>query len=92
METRASGNNHEESDDSHEEERLEGRKAAMITVKDKLQCAERELKFRQRVYPRMVENGRMSMRQVKRELEVMEAIVTDYRDQAAAVVTNPDPA
>jgi hypothetical protein len=54
-----------------------------VTVTDKLQCAERELKYRQRIYERLVERGKMTKRQCDRELELMQAIADDYRKLAA---------
>ena len=50
-----------------------------ITAADKMHCAERELKYRHRVYDRLVERGKMTNEQAKRELELMEAIALDYR-------------
>ncbi len=55
----------------------------MITATDKMQCAERELKYRQRIYERLVERGKMTKRQCDRELELMQAIADDYRKLAA---------
>ena len=51
----------------------------MITARDKLTCVERELRLRERVYDRMVDKGRMSKRQSDHEIDVMAAIVEDYR-------------
>jgi hypothetical protein len=56
----------------------------MISNHDKLQCVERELRFRERVYLRLVERGKMTEQQRKRELELMQAIVDDYRALARA--------
>jgi hypothetical protein len=56
-----------------------------ITAADKLQCIERELSYRRRVYGRLVERGKMSKREADRELELMEAIALDYR--ASTTVT-----
>ena len=53
-----------------------------ITVHDKLQCVVRELGFRHRTYPRMIENRKMSQAQADREIAVMESIVQDYRRSA----------
>lgn len=50
-----------------------------MTESDKLACAEREVKMRKRVYPRWVENGRMTEQQAAREIALMEAIAEDYR-------------
>ena len=51
----------------------------MITVKEKLQCVERELKYRHRVYDRLVERGKMSEPQRQYEIKVMGTIAEDYR-------------
>ena len=53
-----------------------------ITIDDKLQCVVRELGYRNRVYPRMVEQKKMSQTQADYELRVMESIVEDYRRSA----------
>jgi hypothetical protein len=50
----------------------------VITTADKLACAERELKMRQRVYPRWVEQGKLSLGKSEHELACMAAIVADY--------------
>jgi hypothetical protein len=55
----------------------------MITAADKLQCAERELKYRHRVYGRLVDRGKMTREQADRELELMAAIADDYRQLCA---------
>ena len=52
----------------------------MISNQDKLACAMRELRLRRQVYERRVGNGTMSESQAARELELMGAIVEDYRD------------
>jgi hypothetical protein len=59
----------------------------MITNKDKLECVERELSFRRRVYARLEENGKMTPQQRAREIELMEAIAEDYR----ALVADDEP-
>jgi hypothetical protein len=51
----------------------------VITNRDKLLCAERELQFRFRVYDRLVVRGKMSKQEQEREIELMSAIVEDYR-------------
>lgn len=53
-----------------------------ITAADKLRCAERELKYRRRVYPRMVQQGKMRAVEADLEIAVMRAIADDYRAQA----------
>jgi hypothetical protein len=51
-----------------------------ITNRDKLACCERELAFRNRVvYTRLVVRGKMTKTEQGRELELMAAIVEDYR-------------
>ena len=49
-----------------------------VTNADKLKCAAREFAYRDRVYPRWVEAGRMSQAKADRELAVMAAIMADY--------------
>jgi hypothetical protein len=56
----------------------------MITSKDKLQCVVRELGYRSRVYDHLVVSGKMTARQRAREIELMAAIVEDYRGAVAA--------
>jgi hypothetical protein len=56
----------------------------MATNKEKLLCAERELAFRFRVYDRLVVRGKMTAAEQAREIELMSAIVEDYRALAAA--------
>ena len=50
----------------------------IITNADKLACAERELKMRQRVYPRWVEQDRMSAGKAAHEIACMQAIVNHF--------------
>jgi hypothetical protein len=59
----------------------------MITAKEKLQCVERELSYRRRVYARLVARGKMSEPQRIEELRLMEAIRDDYR----ALVADENP-
>ena len=56
----------------------------MITNADKLECALRELAFRFRVYDRLVVRGKMTAVEQAREIELMSAIVEDYRALASA--------
>jgi hypothetical protein len=51
-----------------------------ITNTEKRQCAEREVKQRKYVYPRLVQNERMTQQKANREVEIMEAIAADYRE------------
>lgn len=50
----------------------------MISHDQKRACIERELKMRRRVYPRWVQDGRMSQAKADEEIAVMEAILADY--------------
>ena len=54
----------------------------MITAHDKLRCAERELALRRRVYPRWVNDGKITHREARQELDLMQAIADDYRKLA----------
>ena len=51
----------------------------VATNKDKLACAEREIKMRERVYPRFIDAGKMSAGKAALEIAVMKAIADDYR-------------
>jgi hypothetical protein len=50
-----------------------------ISDQTKLDCIERELGYRRRVYPRSVANGTMSQSKADREIAIMESIAADYR-------------
>jgi hypothetical protein len=56
----------------------------MITSEDKAKCAERELRMRERVYPRWIAAGKMKPQQAEHEIETMRAIADDYRAKAQA--------
>jgi hypothetical protein len=45
-----------------------------IPLSEQLACARRELSFRQRVYPRLVENGKMTQAEADKELARMQAL------------------
>lgn len=45
-----------------------------IPLRDQLDCVERELGFRRRVYPGLVERGRMTQEAADRELDRMYAV------------------
>jgi hypothetical protein len=55
-----------------------------ISAADKLRCAERELKYRARTYPRLVEQHKMSQATADREIAVMKEIAADMREQVEA--------
>lgn len=50
-----------------------------MTAKDKRECAEREAKMRRRVYPRWVEQKRMTQAEADRQIALMDEIAADYR-------------
>lgn len=54
----------------------------MITAADKLACIERELRYRESVYPRRVAARTMSQQQADWQIELMQAIADDYRAAA----------
>lgn len=49
-----------------------------FTTEDKLACAEREIRQRRRVYPRLVLTGRMTDAEADVQIALMEAIAADY--------------
>ncbi len=57
-------------------------------AQDKLECVERELRFRRVVYARRVDRQVMSKEQMDHEIRCMEAIAADYREQVRA--TEPE--
>lgn len=50
-----------------------------ITLAEKITCLERELNLRKRVYPRLIDRGKMRPRESDHEIEVIAAILEDYR-------------
>lgn len=52
----------------------------IITTADKLACAKRELAMRKNVYPKWVEQKRMSAAAAAHEIAAMATIVRDYED------------
>lgn len=50
----------------------------VYTNDDKFKCARRELEMRQRVYPGMIERGKLDSVKAGREIGVMQAIMDDY--------------
>lgn len=62
---------------------------AEYSTRDKLSCAVRELALRQAVYPKWVAAQRMQQAKADREIEMMTAIVEDYRKLADAEPVQP---
>lgn len=55
-----------------------------FTSRQKQQAAAREVAQRQRVYPRLVEAGKMKQADADRQIAIMSAIEIDYRQRADA--------
>lgn len=56
----------------------------MFTNKQKRDCVRRELKYRERVYPRLVDEGKMSRALATEQLAIMGEIAEDYLQAMAA--------
>jgi hypothetical protein len=54
-----------------------------FSAQEKLDAVERELRFRRRVYPRRVDDGRMTKASADAQIALFEAIAEDYRALAA---------
>jgi hypothetical protein len=54
----------------------------MFTDTEKLECARREVKQREHVYPRRVEAGQMSQALADRQIALMKSIADDYEKLA----------
>lgn len=55
-----------------------------FTAQQKLACLERELRLRKQHYPRWIKNGTLTASDAKWEIDVMTAIVRDYRMMLAS--------
>ncbi len=51
----------------------------MVTLEDQIAAAEREYKYRQRVYPRLIADRKMSKDFAGHQLECMEAIISTLK-------------
>ena len=58
--------------------------AESFTAADLADCAEREVRQRQRAYPRWVENGRMTQQLADRQTALMQVIARKLRAEADA--------
>ena len=47
----------------------------MVTIEEQIKAVEREINMRRRVYPRWVENKRMSQEKADKEIKAMEAVL-----------------
>ncbi len=55
----------------------------IVTAKMKLECVQRELGWRRKVYPRRVQDERMRQKDMDYQIMVMEHIEADYVIRAA---------
>lgn len=46
-----------------------------FTIQQQIQCIEREIRMRDQVYPRRVEDGKMKQEQADREINTMRAVL-----------------
>lgn len=58
--------------------------ADRFTARQKQQAAAREVAQRQRVYPRLVEAGKMKRTDADKQIAIMSDIESDYRQRADA--------
>lgn len=56
----------------------------IFTARQKMQAAQREVGYRRRVYPRRVDDGKMTQAQADREIAIMDQIALDYGALAKA--------
>jgi hypothetical protein len=61
-----------------------------FTAEQLATCAEREVKQRRRVYPRWVDDERMSKEFADQQIAMMEQIARDYRAKAGAEAAKAD--
>lgn len=61
-----------------------------FTAEQPATCAEREVKQRRRVYPRWVEDRRMTQAFADEQLAMMEQIAREYRAKADAEAARTD--
>jgi hypothetical protein len=55
-----------------------GGAAMNFTAEQKRKAIERELTYRRRVYPRLIDNGKMTQKQADEQVAIFEAIRDDY--------------
>jgi hypothetical protein len=61
----------------------------MISIEQQIQAAERELSMRRRVYPRRVDDGKMTPEKSAHEIAAMEAIIETLKGLASALTKQP---
>lgn len=52
----------------------------MITIEDQIKAVEREINMRRRVYPKWVENKRMSQEKADKEIAAMQAVLETLKE------------
>jgi hypothetical protein len=53
--------------------------AARAQLEAEIKCVEREVKLRERVYPRWIQGGRMTQTLADREVDLMKAVLARLR-------------
>ena len=53
-----------------------------ISLTEKVNCLERELLMRRRVYPRLIQQSKLTQSEADFEISIMQAILNDYKQQA----------
>ena len=59
-----------------------------ITLNQKIDCLRRELRMRERVYPRQVTAGKMRPTDAALEIEIMTAVLNDYEQLATQSIND----
>lgn len=54
-----------------------------ISLEEQVKCVEREIAMRKRVYPRWIEQERMTFSKAQAEIAAMEAVLATVREAAA---------
>lgn len=57
-------------------------KKTTISLTEKVNCLERELLMRRRVYPRLIQQSKLTQSEADFEINIMQAILNDYKQQA----------
>ena len=58
-----------------------------IPISEQIACVQREIKMRERVYSRWVQNGRMTQKKADAELEAMRAVLDTVRQADKGLFT-----
>lgn len=56
-----------------------------FTLTEKIDCIQREIKFREKVYPRLISAGKMTQEKANREISIMQEILIDYKSKVPVV-------